>query len=328
MGHNIAENIKNGGAAFVSGNNKPAWHGLGTVLDGQLTSQECLKYGGLDYQVGIRPAKVLLPNENGEDQLFDVPKTNITYREDNNVVLGSVGDRYTVVQNKNAFTFFDAIVGKGEAIYETAGALGEGERIFISAKMPDYININGTDDITEMFVLLTSSHDGTGAIKAMVTPIRVVCQNTLNFAMQGCTNKVSIRHTMNAETALANAHKLLGITNQYAQEMDEMFNHLNTVKVSDSAAKDVIAKLFPSDKDGDDIPTRTLNMREALYENYLTGVGQKGIVGTAYGLLQGTTYYTNHVRSYKDDDTKFKSIMEGQSEKLINQALGLVMQLA
>lgn len=327
MAHNIAKNIKIGGEAFVSGNNKKAWHNLGTVLEGQLTAWECLQYGGLDFEVATRPALVNLPNKEGGFNQEVVPDTFVTYRTDTNDIFGTVGKRYTVVQNKDAFTFFDAITGGGEAIYETAGALGQGERIFITAKMPDYVTIDGTDDKTEFYVLLTSSHNGKGAIQALVTPVRVVCQNTLSFALNNCINKVSIRHTKNAQIALEEAHKLMGITNQYASEMNQLFNHLKTVKVSDAQVQDVIAQLFPA-TDEDNVGGKTANMREAMFEGYQTGVGQSGIVGTAYGLMNGVTYYFDHLMNYKDDDSKFKNIIEGRSAKMVNQSMDLILELA
>ena len=250
MGHNIAKNVKTGGEAFVS-RGEVAWHGLGTILpkEEKLTAAKCMEFGGLDYEVGTIPttAKVPIFGANGEiisTTETVVPKCNATYRKDNGAVLGTVGDRYTVVQNKDAFSFFDEITGGEEGIYETAGALGAGERIFITAKMPDYIRIDGTDDITEVYVLLTSSHDGTGAIKACVTPVRVVCNNTLRAALSSCTNKISIRHTTNAAYSLSQAHKLMGITSMYTSEMNDVLNHLNTVALPDAKALEIIEALF------------------------------------------------------------------------------------
>jgi len=334
MADNIAVNENNGGMAFVS-RGEVAWHGLGTVLpkEEKLTAAKCMKYGGMDYEVGIVPTHANIPligqfDEQG-NQMYatsDVPKSNATYRKDTGVVLGTVGDRYTVVDNKDAFGFFDAITGGEEGIYQTAGVLGVGERIFITAKMPDYIRIEGTNDITEVYVLLTSSHDGTGAIKACVTPIRVVCNNTLRAALNNCTNKVSIRHTTNAKSALANAHKLMGITSQYAQEMSEVLNHLTTVKLSDAKALEIIEGLFPMP---DDKPsTRTINIRNEVFGAYQSGTGQEGIVGSAYGLFNGITYYVDHLKSYKNQEVMLDNIMGGQGAKLVDQTMATLLSLS
>lgn len=327
MAHEIAKNIQTGGHAFVSGNNIPAWHRLGTVLEGFLTAEECLKFGGLNYQVKKRIMTTEMPSldGNGTEKIV-VPNQYATVRTDTNQVLGVVGKNYTVVQNEEAFTFFDEITGGGEAIYETAGALGIGERIFISAKMPNYVSIDGVDDPTEMYVLLTSSHDGQGSIKAIITPIRVVCANTLSFALQNNVNCVRISHTRTAKERLAEASKVLGITNRYAEEMNELLNHMNSIKVSDDQAKDIINQLFPA-SDEENVHATTQKSRDLLWKGYTEGVGQEKIIGTGYGLMQGVTYFTSHLKDYKDDSVQLASIIEGQAAKFNSQAKKLILAL-
>jgi phage/plasmid-like protein (TIGR03299 family) len=118
-----------------------------------------------------------------------------TYRPDTDAILGDkLGAEYEVIQNVDAFSFFDSIVGGDGIQYETAGALGKGERIFITAKLPNYIKV-GNDDLIEQYLFLTTSHDGFGSITAAFTPIRIVCANTLNAAMQSRNNSIKIRHT-------------------------------------------------------------------------------------------------------------------------------------
>jgi len=290
-----------------------------------------MKYGGMDYEVGILPSYSDIPVFGLDGEIISTvktvnPKSNNTYRTDTGVILGNVGNRYTVLQNIEAFGFFDAITGGEEGIYQTAGVLGVGERIFITAKMPNYIRIDGADDITEMYVLLTSSHDGTGAITACVTPVRVVCNNTLRAALNGCKNKVSIRHTTNAKSALAEAHNLLGITNLYANEMSDTLNHLAKVSLPDAKALEIIENLFPVP---DDKPsTRTINIRNEVFGAYRTGVGQEGIVGSAYGLFNGITYYVDHLQNYKNPEVMLDNIMGGKSSKLVDKAMATLLTLS
>lgn len=309
MAHNLNQN--NGKISFAS--TEKAWHGLGQVVEGAMTSGEAIKLAGLDYEV----AKMPVFGQLGE-QLLPVPNKFSTYRTDNNSVFGVVGDRYELVQNKDAFSFFDAIVGEGSAIFETAGALNLGERVFISAKMPEQIRIAGTDDITEMFVLLTNSHDGSGAIQACLTSVRVVCQNTLSAALRGTKNKISIRHTANVKANLEQAHKLLGISHAYSEELNTCFNVLAKKSVTDAQVKKLLEELFVSEKQDS---TRIINIREAALEAYFTGVGQEKIIGTAFGVLNGLTYYFDHVKSYKNSEAKFQNIIEGTSQKTIEKAL-------
>lgn len=317
MAHNL--NIVNGKASFVSANGIKPWHNLGQIVEGALTSEQCIELAGLNYEVDKTN---VWANIDGKPHL--VPDKFATFRKDTNDVFGIVGNRYEIIQNADAFTFFDAITGAKEAIYETAGALGKGEKVFITAKMPDYIRINGTDDVTEVYVILTSSHDGSGSIIAGITPIRIVCQNTLNAALRGLQNKVSIRHTSNAKQKLEQAHKLLGISHEYVNEVNQLFNHLSNVKVSDAQAKMVIEKVWDSQKEDS---TRVNNIRDAVMMAYQSGVGQQGIVGTAWGLYNGITYFLDHVQNYKDQDVKFESILAGASASKANKALELITSL-
>lgn len=316
MAHNL--NIINGKTSFAS--TQKAWHGLGLVVNSAMTSEEAIKLAGLDYTVEKTP---VLAEINGVQKIVEDKFT--TYRTDTGDAFGVVGGRYEIVQNADAFIFFDAIVGQGQAIFETAGALGSGERIFVSAKMPNYIRINGTDDITEVYVVLTNSHDGSGSVVCGITPIRIVCANTMRMAMKNMVNKVAIRHTKNAEKNLVHAHQLLGITNKYTQQMNEVVNRLALKKMSDSQVKHFIETLFPINSENE---TRTLNIRGDVLKSYYTGTGQEKILGNAFGLLNGITYYTSHVKSYKDSDTKFENLLlDGGSTKLVNKAVELLVAL-
>src|SRR5690606_2895989 len=121
-----------------------------------------------------------------------------------------------------------------------AGALGNGERIFITAKLPGYIRVGGGDDVTEKYIFLTTSHDGSGSITAAFTPIRIVCQNTLNAALRNTSNVVRIKHTAGAKQRLEDAHKVMGIANRLSEELEEVFNHWTTVRITDEQVKQLI----------------------------------------------------------------------------------------
>jgi phage/plasmid-like protein (TIGR03299 family) len=156
MAHNINFNERTGRYSFFSVQQK-AWHGLGQIVEQYPTSEEAIKHAGLDYEVVKSPlftkGSGIIETANGIEigsSELEVPNYFANIRTDNNAVLGVVGKDYHIVQNREAFNFFDAIVGGGEGIlYETAGALGNGERIFITAKLPDYIRVGNGDDVTE-----------------------------------------------------------------------------------------------------------------------------------------------------------------------------------
>src|SRR5262249_53947643 len=124
-----------------------------------------------------------------------VPKTRAVVRYDSQTCLAVVSDRYMPVQNTQAFGLLDAIVADGGLRYHTAGALGQGEKVFLLAKLPGHLRVKTTDDVVEKYLLLSNSHDGSSALRVLFTPVRVVCQNTLSMALrQGNGQGVSIRH--------------------------------------------------------------------------------------------------------------------------------------
>jgi len=235
MAHNINFNEQTQKHSFFSVNEK-AWHGLGTIVQDYPTSAEALQFAGLDYRVEKRKLFTL---DNADLISKSVPDYYATIRTDNENVLGVVGKDYEVVQNTDAFNFFDSIVGGDGIQYETAGALGKGERIFITAKLPNYIKV-GKDDLIEKYLFLTTSHDGFGSITAAFTPIRIVCNNTLNAALQNHSNAIKIRHTVNAKERLETAHRLMGITNKLSSELESIFNRWTKVRINDTEVKKLI----------------------------------------------------------------------------------------
>ncbi|MEI6949781.1 DUF932 domain-containing protein [Paraflavisolibacter sp. H34] len=173
MAHNLNYNEQTGKYSFFSVQEK-AWHGLGQIVADYPCSAEAIRFAGLDYTVEKRPLRTL---DNAGGAAIDVPGFFSTLRTDTEQVLGIVGGNYQVIQNVDAFTFFDSIVEDEGMLYETAGALGRGERVFITAKLPDYIRV-GRDDLIEKYLFLTTSHDGSGSIMAAFTPVRIVCNNS------------------------------------------------------------------------------------------------------------------------------------------------------
>lgn len=322
MAHNINLDVLTGKHNFVSSNNEVAWHGLGTTLPNKfLTSKQVLEHVRMDFDVALVPAYAKI-----DGKFVEIPNTRATYRKDLNLPFGAVGTKYTVVQNMDAFAFFDSIIESGEAIYETAGLLGGGERIFLCAKMPNYITIDGTNDVTSVYVVLTMSHDGTGAVKAMITPIRVVCANTLRMAINAANNTVNIRHTASASARLSEASKVLGITNNYITECNDILNKLAKTPIDNKFADMVIGKIFAGtvDENGK-ASTKSANIIEAVKNDYLTGIGQVGIIGTAYGLFNGITHYFDHTARTKDNESKFISSFGGKISSDRDKTFNLIM---
>lgn len=347
MAHNLNFNERTGKWSFFSVQ-ETAWHGLGQIVKDYPNSKDALQFAGLGYTVDKRP--LFIYNEQndlvlpGNDGILipelPIPDQFATIRRDNNAFLGIVGKDYEVVQNEEAFSFFDAIVGGGDGIlYETAGALGQGERIFITAKLPGYIRV-GNDDLIDKYIFLTTSHDGSGCIIAAFTPIRIVCNNTLNAALRNCSNVVKIRHTAGASDKLKDAHKVMGMADKLSTMMEELFNKWSKIPVSDqelqklirlamSPGKEVLSKL-EADK-YEETSTVFKNTCARVFEYAMMSDTQQldTTRGTLFGAYNAVTGFFQNVQDYKGDEEKMKSLIYGGTAQTKTQrAFDLCMDFA
>jgi len=344
MAHNINFNEKTGKHSFMSVKEK-AWHGLGQVVDRYPTSSEAIQFAGLDYIVEKRPLFTYdTENHTGDPETdiiipeIEVPNYFATVRADTEQVLGVVGNDYEVVQNRDAFSFFDAIVGGADGIiYETCGALGNGERIFITAKLPGYIQV-GNHDLIEKYIFLTTSHDGFGSIIAAFTPIRIVCNNTLNAALSNMSNSVKIRHTQSAKERLLQAHEVMGISNTMSSALTETFNRWARVRITDkevlklvqqamAPSKEVLEKVL-NDENMDEYSARFLNTVERVCDYAFSNETQQmpTTKGTLFGAYNAITGYFQNVQSFKDNEAKLKSILFGNGLNKTQAAFNLCRQ--
>jgi len=349
MAHNLNYNSRTDKHSFFSVKEK-AWHGLGTIVESYPTSAEALKFAGLDYTVEKRPLFTVdscnlvsfqtQDAEVGNAFMPDilVPNFYSTVRTDTEDVLGVVGKDYKVVQNIEAFSFFDSIVGGGEGIlYETAGALGQGERIFITAKLPSYIKV-GKDDLIEQYLFLTTSHDGFGSITAAFTPVRIICNNTLNAALKNSSNVVRIRHSSGANERLKQAHTLMGISGRIGDEMEQLFNRWANVRISDADLKRLVqTAMAPNREVLDKLQKGLIDEASSVYKNIVDEVYGYAMSapsqqtdtakGTLFGAYNAVTGYYQNARKFKDGEAKFKSIIEGTAKQRGQSAFDLCLDL-
>lgn len=343
MAHNINFNEQTGKHSFFSVKEK-AWHGLGQIVQDYPTSAEALKFAGLNYHVEKRKLftynnQNLFGNADTIATNIQVPNYYATIRTDNETVLGVVGKDYEVVQNVDAFAFFDAIVGGDGIQYETAGALGKGERIFITAKLPGYIKV-ASDDLIEKFLFLTTSHDGFGSITAAFTPVRIVCNNTMNAALRNHTASIKIRHTANAKERLEQAHKVMGISNALSLQLEGIFNQWAKVRITDKEVKKLIQLALTPNKEvlqnvqagkEDKISSRFSNLCDAVYEYNQASPTQQTVTtkGTVFGAYNAVTGYFQNIKSYKDDEAKLKSLLySGTAQTKTQKAFALCVDFA
>lgn len=239
----------------------------------------------------------------------------------------------------DAFSFFDSIVEGNHGIkYETAVVLGKGERIFITAKLPDYIRI-GRDDLVEQYIFLTTSHDGYGSITAAFTPVRIVCRNTLNAAMHTGQNSIKIRHTLSAVDRLKQAHQLMGVTHKLALEMEELYNHWSRIRISDKQVRKLIEIAMAPGKEiltslkeekYHQLSSHYLNIVDNVYEYSQSAPSQLGNTtkGTVFGAYNAVTGYFQNVRKFSNEENKFKSIMYGTGRQRAQTTFDLCQQFA
>lgn len=318
MAHNL--NINSGKSSMMYVGEAP-WHRLGTPLPRLATSSEALQAARLDYRVDKRPLQAVLT---GRTRVV-VEDHFATVRMDTGKVLGVVGGRYSVIQNREAFRFFDSLVKADEAIYETAGALGGGERIWILARLPGYVKVRGRD-IIKKYLLLTNSHDGSSLVRCKLTPVRVVCSNTLSVALSGSEEEVRIRHTPSARENLTEAHKLLGLSNQLYEQLDYIWNRMALKGVTDKQLREYVENLVPDNEEAES-PTRTENIRKAILDLHESGAGAGMARGTLWGAYNAVSEYTDHVQHASNPDKRLKSAWFGSGERLKQKAFQLAQSM-
>jgi phage/plasmid-like protein (TIGR03299 family) len=301
MAHELA--MTNGSTAMMYAGDVP-WHGLGTRLHEPVTAQEAIAAAGLDYLAELKPVQTT--------DGIPVPHRKAVVRSDSGDVLGVVGNSYVPVQNHQAFGFLDAIVADGQLRYHTSGALGQGERVWMLAKLPDDIRVNNSDDITEKYLLLSNSHDGSSSLRVYFTPIRVVCSNTLAIsARNGRGQGVSIIHKGDLAAKVRQAQEVLGLAHRFYDDVEIQINRLASHYPILRQLEDYFQQVYPDSPDGPS--ARTTNVREELFRLFERGRGHDlpGIRHTTWAAFNAVTEYVDHHRS-----TRGRSIQERASNRL------------
>ena len=209
------------------------WHGLGTIVAEAPSSSEALRLAGLDWEV----EQQAIFTKSGVVEGF---KANV--RSTDKKALGVVSDRYKIIQNKDAFAFTDKLLGAGVR-YETAGSLQGGKKIWLLATLPKEYIIAG--ERISPYLVFSNTHDGSGAVRVAITPIRVVCNNTLNLALNTATRSFSMVHTGDIGGKVNEAKQTLFMADQYMENLGREFERLRKVKVTDQQVKEYIELLLP-----------------------------------------------------------------------------------
>lgn len=292
------------------------WHGLGTMVQEAPSSADALVLAGLDWSV----IQKLIETEDG----VPVPGFKANIRDSDGQVLGVVSDRYKVVQNTEAFAFSDELLGEG-VTYETAGSLQNGRRTWLLARLPQRYIISG-DEITPYMVFM-NSHDGSGSIKAAMTPIRVVCQNTLNLALGTAKRSWSTNHTGNISGKMEDARNTLLYAERYMAELGQAVDQMNRRKLSDRQVYEYIDALFPIlENPTEQQKKNIIRMKEDLKIRYFDAPDLKHVGKNAYRFVNAVSDFATHAKPLRERanyrESLFARTIDGNA--MIDRAYELV----
>ncbi|MCD8324713.1 MAG: DUF945 domain-containing protein [Clostridiales bacterium] len=291
------------------------WHGLGTKVMQAPDSKNALKMAGLDWMVEQEPIYT-------DGEYIEGYKANI--RSTDRKVLGVVTDRYKVVQNEEAFAFTDELLGEGVR-YETAGSLQEGRKVWVLARMPQEFIIMG--DRISPYLVFSNSHDGSGAIRVAVTPIRVVCNNTLNLALATAKRSWSMIHTGDVKGKMEEARDTLFMADYYMENLGMEFEELRKKVLDDQKVKEYIEVLLPyEDCWTPQQKKNTRRLREDLASRYFDAPDLLDVGKNAYRFINAVSDFATHAdpirrtKNYKEN--LFSRTVDGNP--LIDKAYRLV----
>ena len=299
------------------------WHELGQLADKKLTAMEAMEMSLLNWPLEKVPVmhEVQTPTGVAHRQ---IPDKFLMRRGDNQFPLGVVSSSYESIDNLQTFSFIDEMIGTGRACWDTAGSLAGGRVVFMQIELEGNLFLKSRpDDKTLKKVLFFTSHDGSKAFTGMVTPIRVVCQNTLNAALGNHSNCFKIKHTKNWEDRKSQAAKILGLTDSYFDDLQAVMDTLESKPVDSGYLEGFVNALFPSDKVGEEVAKRTETRREEITDLFYNGQGNLG--KTRWDLWNATTEYVDHhalgrmtkSRTKKSDVDEDSLLQEARFERSI-----------
>jgi phage/plasmid-like protein (TIGR03299 family) len=300
----------NGETAFASFR-EPAWHGLGEVFTEEVSTAEMLEKAKLN-SWNVRLEDVAIPADMDSDKSYSFVVRDNPFIQGNKDVLGVVGERYVPLQNEELFDFADNMLDNGGR-WETAGSIKGGRVVFgaLALERETVIDPNGVSDKVNTYLLVNTSHDGSISIQASITPVRVVCANTLNLALgnrgRGGSVKQSfkIRHTQTASGKVAIAREALGLANQYMDEFSKMANEMIQKEVSKAQFDKIVESLYPTPKDDTQKASMTKhNAKIDLINEIYVGDFNNTITGTAWGVANALTERLDWYRTGRKGKTE------------------------
>lgn len=260
------------------------WHGLGKKVLEALSSKEALTAAGLDWEV------VQEPIFTETEELIEGYKANV--RNSDREILGIVTDRYKVIQNEEAFAFTDALLGEGVR-YETAGSLQGGKKVWLLAHMPREYIISG--EHISPYLLFSNTHDGSGAIKVALTPIRVVCNNTLNLALSTAKRSWSMIHTGDIKGKMEEAKNTLFLAEKYMDSLGKEIERLRLRQMADKQVMEYIELLLPMEANATSQQRKNITrLRDNIKQRYYEAPDLQDVGKNAYRFINAVSDFATH----------------------------------
>jgi phage/plasmid-like protein (TIGR03299 family) len=308
----------------------PPWHGMGTKLDKPATSAEAIVTAGLEDDVELVD---LVAEDDGtkvDHRLCRNARTKVHY--------GVVGASYRPIQNRECFAFLDSLAADRSIEYHTAGAINDGQRIWLLAKLPGVLRVGDSDDTIDKYLLLMNAHDGRGAGRCLFTPDRVVCRNTLAIALaNGGEAGITIRHKGNIMNKVAEAQRVLGLAIRFYDDLSPIIDGMAAHKPSARQVKNYFETLYPDpeDEEKERAAENARAIRGVLHDLFETGAGNDmpKVKGSTWAMYNAVTEYTDHIYTPgKMTDVgkskRLESMWYGPISRLKREAYSMATELA
>lgn len=331
---------------------------MGKDVSNCQTAQEVMTKAKLDWSVAKCELVAKMPfridgNNNIDDYTFqhdgniyrEMNNAYATYRTDNNYPLGLVKEKYEVVQNMDAFNFFNNAIGENLAQWDKAACLNFGEKVYVSAKLPVQTSVANSNDVVDNYLVFSNGHDGNSSVDIMITPVRVICTNMLNGAINKADCHIRLRHTKSVKEKLELGAQVLKVACEHALDAQEMYRQLAKVTMKDEQVYEYlcnlqltpaeIQKIMQYDNktgfkrlinrdyrllEATEISTRKANILSNMFDYYNDGIGQKDIYGTAWGAYNAVTGFYCNVANL-EGEKRMNSLVWGSANNNMNKAL-------
>lgn len=327
--------FRDDGAAAIMYVGEVPWHGLGQRLEHPPTAAEAITAAGLDWRVAKKPVYAM-----SEGVWYEIPDRYAVVREDlwggeECPIFATVSENYVPLQNHESFGFFDGLIDRKLATYETAGALGQGERVWVMAKLKEDIFVAGKDQV-QRYILWANGHNAATAVRIILTPIRVVCQNTLTWALEAAKTEFRVHHGADMHRKLDAARDQLNAMLRQYEVLADRFNQMVKRPMPNQDLRNYLDLVFPLPLRGRltdrnyqaaiaEVERRRLGCAE-LFESG-NGNAEPGIRGSLWAAYNGVTDWTDHKMRFRNRYQRFSSVFFGEAGRVKTRALRYALEL-